>query len=250
MPELNEVLNEDLAQNEKIQELGDVNKIAQSYLELQNKMGSIKEEHQKELANKVEIPGEDADEETKNSFFKALGRPETPDDYSEVEVDGIPEGFGKDEETMKAIKQASYEAGISDSQYKQVMETLTKQQLVSLDNFIKTNEQAEREAIEDLTELWGGEEGFKKKLTMAQRLIEKYDSDKSDLKEFLNDSRLGSYVPLVKLLGEVASEVLTEEETITGDPSKSKDKDKEIELSPTTGRPMLKYDKSPELMNS
>ena len=77
------------------------------------------------------------------------------------------------------------------------------------------------------------------------RLVKKYDSDDSKLSEYLIDSRLGSYSPLVKLLGNIASEVIKEDSSVGGNTSSSNQSN--VDRSPTTGEVLLTYEKSPEL---
>jgi len=237
--------------NESLQKFysdGELNKesLAKSYLEVESKLSSVTQGYEDRLAEAIELPGEDADDNTQRAFFTKLGCPEKPENYSEVKVEGVPEAFKQDKETLDFIKQACHKLGVSDSQYKGVIEQIMKRQLVSLDNFVKMDEAAEKETIEVLAKEWGGEDKFKERVELGKRLINKYDSDNS-IVEFLENTRLGSFAPLVKLLGNIAADVMSEETTVAGDTTK-KNKEAEVEISPTTGEPLLRYDKSPELM--
>jgi len=251
---LKEQLSEDLQNNESLSKFNDANALGNSYIELESKLGSISEEHKTKLSElqtsldkSVQIPGEDATDEIRNVFYDKLGRPKTPEGYSNISIEGIPEDFEQDGEIVTATKSACHKAGVSDSQYKAVMTEIAKQQLVSLDTFVKRDEAAEKEAVGILTKEWGGESEYKKRSELARRLVTHYDSEKNPIAEFLMDTRLGSYAPLVKLLGNIAVDILAEETTFTGETPARKDKGAEVELSPTTGEPVLVYDKSPEL---
>jgi len=168
---LKEQLSEDLQTNESLGKFNDANGLAKSYVELENKFGSIKEEHETKLSElqgkldkAIQIPGKDADDNTRKQFYQKLGCPEKPENYSAIEIEGIPEGFEKDEEITTKIRHACCEAGISDNQYKAVMTQLVKEQLVSLDNFVKQDKQAEEEAVATLTQKWGGDAKYKEKV--------------------------------------------------------------------------------------
>lgn len=242
---LTENLSEELVSNESLSKFNDVNGLAKSYLEVESKIGSMTQEHETQLSKMVELPGEDADENARRTFATKLGCPEKPEGYSDISIEGVPKDE-QDSETVKLIKGVCHKVGVSDEQYKAVMEQVVKQQLVSLDAFVKQDKAAEDKAVSDLTHEWGGETKYKEKVELGRRLVKHYGGEDNPIAEFLIDTRLGNFAPLVKLLGNIASDIIGEESTFTGE-TKVKDKTAEVELSPTTGEPMLKYDKSPEL---
>lgn len=250
---LSEFLPEDLKTEKGLEKFkdGPVGNLAKSYLESESKINSIKSEVTKEFEGKMKsmltIPGEDADESSRREFFSKLGCPEKSDGYSPIKVgDSDEEFFGGEDDVGNTVRTACHKVGITDNQYKAVMTELAKGGLVSLDNFLAQDKEVEKEAVETLTKEWGGEKKFNEKVELGKRLIKHYDKD-SALSEFLIDTRLGSYAPLVKLLGNVASDILAEEITFTGESTGGERKEPKVELSPVTGQPMLKYDKSPEL---
>jgi hypothetical protein len=252
---LSDVLPEDLQANESLTKfegnLSEVTpKLAKSYLEVESKMGSMTQEHEKALnelrESSVRIPGEDADDNARREFFTKLGCPKTLDDYSDVVVEGLPKDFQQKKEATEEIRKACHEAGVPDSQYKAVMEALYKKQLVDLDNFVTKSKALEEETVAQLTKKWGGEDKFKEKVELGKRLVEHYGGGDEKLKDFLVDTRLGSYAPLVKMFGDIASDIMSEETTFTGEAVKAKNKN-EVERSKTTGEVVLTYDKSPEL---
>jgi len=228
-----------------------VDSLGKSYVDLEAKLGSLAVEHEQELTGTVKLPGEDADDNTKREFFNKLGCPSNSKDYSEIELGEMPEGFKQDDALSNSIKEACYKVGVTDDQYKSVMEQMMKHQLVSLDNFVKNDKQTEEESKKSLVDRWGGETKFTERLELGKRLLGKYDPDGS-VKEFLDSTRLGSYAPLVGLLGDIAADVLGEAATVggAGGVCGTGKKEGEVDVSPTTGEPVLRYDKSPELMKT
>lgn len=87
----------DSASLTKFSNLGDLGK---AYVELEGRLGKS-----------VVLPGEEASEEERAEFLKKIGRPETPEGYTLK----LPESA--DPEAMKALKQAAFEAGMTDTQF-------------------------------------------------------------------------------------------------------------------------------------
>jgi len=242
---LSEQLSEDLKSNESLKKFENANAVSKGYVELESKLGSIQKDYEEKLSKTIELPGEDANNEIKNKFYSKLGRPEKAENYPEIAFEGLPEDFKQDDILVKSFQEAAYKTGLTNEQYKAISEAAIKQSLAVLDTFVKQDKKAEEEAITKLTSDWGGETKYKERIELARRLIKQYGSDKS-LIDFLEDTRLGSYTPLVRLLGDVAVDIILEETTFSGTPSGKRDESK-VEISPVTGQPLLKYDKSPEL---
>lgn len=237
-----DLVGEDLAANPALSKFAEskesVSSLAKSYLDIESKYGASQKELDNIKKTHVQIPAEDADDKVKAEFFNKIGCPKTADEYPDIEIDGLPP-IG-DDDTSKAIKEACIKSGITGSQYKSVMTELMKNQLISLDSFVKQDEQSEKAAVESLTKEWGGEKAFKEKTNLAKRLLEQYDKD-SEISEFLIETRLGSYAPLVKLLGNIASDVLAESTSVTGGTDTSTET--KSQRAPS-GMPILSYDKS------
>jgi len=249
---LQELLPEDLQSDSGLQKIkgddlsGQVTNLYSSYKELESKLGKINTEHEESMKGMVKIPGEDADEASRREFFSQLGCPKTPQEYPDIKLDGVPDEGQPDNKFFENIRKKCHERGVSSEVYQDVMTSVMKEQLVQLDEFIKKDEAAEKEAVAQLTKDWGGEDNFNKKVELGKRLIKHYDGEDSKLQDFLIDTRLGSYAPLVKMLGDIASDMIAEESTFSGETPPSSDSSK-VELSKITGQPMLRYDKSPEL---
>ena len=80
--------------------------LAKSYVAGQKAMG----------AQKVALPGKDATEEEKAAFYKALGRPDTPEGYGIKAPESLPEGVQWDEGKAKRFAQFAFDNGLTPSQ--------------------------------------------------------------------------------------------------------------------------------------
>lgn len=70
-------------------------------------------------------PGPDAKPEDVAKFYKALGRPDTPDAYAMPEVKDMPEGYGLLPEVEKIAREGLHGLGLTQDQFKGAMELLT-----------------------------------------------------------------------------------------------------------------------------
>ena len=111
-------LEKDLQEDDRIVSLGGPTKLARAYLDTVGK-----------VENMLELPGEEADAESVNTFYGRLGRPEKADAYDFKGVEKVE--LVKDEEVL-AFKQKCFDLGLSQKQahnlYKTSMSDLTTQQ--------------------------------------------------------------------------------------------------------------------------
>jgi hypothetical protein len=96
----------------------------------------------------IKVPGPDAKPEERESFFKALGRPDTPDQYVMPTVEGIPEGMGIRPEVEQAAKAGLHKLGLTTDQFNGAMQLLMQQ---SVGEYQKAQafKASERKALED-----------------------------------------------------------------------------------------------------
>lgn len=148
-------------------------------------------------------PGENASDEERAEFFKALGRPEKPDDYSWQPNEGIE----LDPEVYSEKSQALYEAGLTDSQHKAVMDLYASE--VQRINETFQSEQADiaRATEASLREEWGKD--YDTRVKTAAKIAEKYGVIDS-----LKESGMINHLGVIKMLDEVARSV--REDSIDG----------------------------------
>lgn len=72
----------------------------------------------------VKVPDKDAKPEEVEQFYKALGRPDTPDAYAMPTVDGLPEGYGISPEVEQTARAALHGLGLNQNQFEGAMSAL------------------------------------------------------------------------------------------------------------------------------
>lgn len=136
-------------------------------------------------ANKVALPGEKSSEEEWNAFYKAIGRPEKPDDY---QVD-IPDDF-KDlytDERMKATRDLFFQLGGTQQQFERFMkfdmEMANKliEQQDALDR--QAEAEARRSAEEKLRAEFGG--AYDERIHVSNRLVTEAFPNEEQRMDFL-----------------------------------------------------------------
>ena len=74
-------------------------------------------------------PGPDAKPEDIAEYYKALGRPDTPDAYVMPTFEGVPDGYGISPEVEKVAREALHGLGLSQEQYAGAMKALVADSL-------------------------------------------------------------------------------------------------------------------------
>lgn len=75
----------------------------------------------KHEGQKITVPGEDATDEERDAFRKALGVPEAADGYETPELAETPDGLDLDDEVGKAFRAKAHELGLTPEQYQGVI---------------------------------------------------------------------------------------------------------------------------------
>lgn len=78
---------------------------------------------QREIGQRIKIPGENATTQELGEFYTKLGRPESPDSYKWE----APEGEEAHEPTMKAMKETAFTSGLSQRQFNDLVTSFNGQ---------------------------------------------------------------------------------------------------------------------------
>jgi hypothetical protein len=135
---------EDIRKEAVFANVKDVGDLAKQFFNAQKMVGR----------EKLPVPKGPDDIEAHEMIFNALGRPEAPDKYPEVD---LPEGVSFDNDALKSFQETFHKAGISESQYQKVLS-----QYGDYVNGMQTQmrEQTEQQIGEGLSNLqreWGSE---------------------------------------------------------------------------------------------
>lgn len=135
-----ELLPEEIRNEPSLQNIKHFGALAKSYVHAQKAIG----------ANKVAIPGKDATEEEKSSFFSAIGRPETADNYEFARAAELPQEIGFDEELMKGFREEAFRIGLTQEQFNAAVNYEAK---VVAARLAQQREAADREYAETYSKL-------------------------------------------------------------------------------------------------
>lgn len=159
----------------------DVTSLAKSYVHLNKMMGSsiripseeASDEAKAEFYNKLKnVPGvlkmpDASNQEELNAFYKALGRPDSPDNYDLKLPQDVPEEL-IDKETLNSFKEQAYNLGLNSQQVQKLIEFDTQRQMHLYDRM----EQDHKQGQEILKKMWGND--FDNRSAAAKKMIEQY----------------------------------------------------------------------------
>jgi hypothetical protein len=177
--------------------LGDEHKDSKALDDI-NTLGDLVKSHAatksaygKKLENVIQKPAEDADDEQKAEYHKALatelGAPDNADKYEFFRADKeLPKGMLYSEKTQEALRECAFKHGVSAAFIKEASEVLHKSQVQELKDVVaKQNDDAQKIFDEQSTSLktaWAGDD-LAKNSRIALKALQEFASD--ELKELL-----------------------------------------------------------------
>lgn len=154
----------------------------QAFVDLHEKAGKM-----------LSIPGENATDDERAAFLKALGRPETADGYTFAKPDGLPDGLPYSEESEKAFKAYFHELGLTDAVAGKLWEKYHEVAAKGQTDRQQEEKAATDKAIETLQGEWKGDT-FKANTERAHRtFLKAYEGDNAQMdaaKKFLEETKI------------------------------------------------------------
>lgn len=158
--------------------------------------------------NLVRIPGEDASDEDRATFYSKLGRPEKHEDYKITKPADLPKDLPYTPEIESMFKQIAFDLNLSQGQASELhgkYYDLVKQGYA---DEAKEEDRVVEEAIGKLKDEWKGDD-YKKNEAIAVRAFKKFgEGFESLLDEKVGNIRLGNHPTFLKLFNKIGSEVL------------------------------------------
>ena len=202
------VLPPDLQQEKTLEKFKGVDGLAKSYVELEKDASRLRN------AKGVIVPGENAKPEDMDAFHKAIGRPDTPEDYGFTKPDNLPEGVVWDDERMAAYAKVFHANGIPKAAAHAIIQAHTE----SVIQEAAADEKAQKEFLEASTvaikKEWGKD--FEANLAQSEAIIEKLFG--SEFKSLLKSTGLGNHPAVVRGMFK-ASQMIGEHALSMGDGS-------------------------------
>ena len=183
-------VSDEIKADKNLQGITDINQLAEQFSNAQKLIG-------KKTINK--IPGQDATEEERQSFFRELGVPDNPEKY-ELNTESVPEGAELDENLLNNFKDTAHKLNMTPDQAQGLMDWFHQQTGQSLQDAQQQNEQQKQEAMQALKQEWGRD--FDKNLQVANRLVDKYE-----LSGILDQEKLSNSPDLAKALNQIAKDM-------------------------------------------
>lgn len=150
-------------------------------------------------ANKVVIPDEKASDEEKAAFYQKLGRPDSPDKY-ELKA---PEGYELDDGLVKTFKEAAHKAGLTPNQANAILAFDAQRMAESRQKAEAAQARQMEESLIEYQKSLGGQEKYKATVDRARVALREVGSP--ELKEFLEESKLGSHPRVIDLFSKIYS---------------------------------------------
>lgn len=182
---------EDLRGNETLTQIPTIGDLAGAFLEKEGKLSEL----QGELEQSVRVPGDDASDDDWAALFNRLGRPESPDGYEFTRPE-LPEGIPYDEEAEAAFREEMHNLGLTKAQAEKLFAKHGEHLGAAFKRIEEARTQAHNEAVQALTQDWGGEEAFQANAELAIRAVEQFGGP--ELKQFLDQSGLGDNPMLIR----------------------------------------------------
>lgn len=153
-------------------------------------------------ADKIPVPSKHATPEEWQKVFNKLGVPEKIEEYSL----SIDEKLGLDKEFSEEYKKQAHALGVLPHQAQKLIEWAGGHSKASVEAQMKRFEQEQTAGLENLKKEWG--QAYESKLGQAVAVVQKFGDD--NLRNYLEKTKLGNDVNLIKMLAAVGEKLNTE----------------------------------------
>tara|TARA_Y100001951_G_scaffold101763_1_gene107195 strand:- start:177 stop:1025 length:849 start_codon:yes stop_codon:yes gene_type:complete len=178
-----------------LQDINDLNGMAKSYISAQEMVGQ----------QRLPMPVAEAEPAEWSRFYDSVGRPvgEAGKGYS-FDEKLIPEGIQNNEPMETFFRKSMHDAGLSQKQAQHMYKSYTEYAGQSTDQHGKDMETKEKAWDTEIRQEFGL--AYTDQLESAKAAVEEFGSE--DLKDYLNDSRLGNHPEMIKFAAKIGSELL------------------------------------------
>jgi hypothetical protein len=191
---------EDLRTEPAFNDINNVQDLARSYYNAQRMVG----------ADKIAVPGPNADSTDWSAVYNKLGRPETAADYEFK--GGEDPGSISTSDQLTQFKEKAYEEGLSKKQAENIFDWYNKASVDAHSSIEKSLTERKTFAEEQLHKEYGN--AYDERVTLAQRVVQEYGGD--DGLQLLEDTGLGNDPRVVKMFAKIGMD-LSEDSLSVGD---------------------------------
>jgi len=197
-PDWQSFVDEDIREDASLRDLGTINDLAKRVIHSQKLIG----------ADKVVIPAADAPEEDKSAFFKALGRPDTPDAY-ELPTENMPEGFAPADGRVDFMRTEAHRLGISAQQFAGLVRADANFMKKAGEDHATASAQTHEESVLAMKKEMGA--AYDQNVQIAKGTIERFADGDTAFLEFLNESKLGDDPRMVNMFVRIGKMISVDE---------------------------------------
>jgi|GEM_PF-2637667 len=156
---LNEHLEQDLHDHDALKDFEDPNALARSFIDTQKKIGSM-----------VSMPGAEADAESRDKFYRRLGKPESADKYA-LNSDGLE----LDNDAIGEFKGALHTLDLTQDQAQGLVNWLAASTKERLDKISLSASETSEKTATDLRIAWGAE--YDRRRGAVENTVERFFGD-------------------------------------------------------------------------
>ena len=179
-------LEGDLQKNEVLTQFESISALGKAHLETVGK-----------LKKSVTVPAEDASDEEKAAYRKAMGVPEKPTDYKLEQLE-LPKGATENEAFKTAFLEEAHNRGLTQDQVAGFYKWYTAETAKTAVENLRVVKTSQADAEKELRDAWGGR--YDRNLALTFRGLAPYAERFPDLKVALGKSGLGNHVGFIMLL--------------------------------------------------
>lgn len=123
----------------------------------------------------TKIPGEDADDDARNAFYSAVGRPENADGYQPPEFSNLAEG----DAVPDWFRSVAHETGLSQDQYSKVMASYDGYMAEVEDQQISQLQEEAKTGNQELQREWGDK--YAENVAIGNRAVKALDLSQDEI---------------------------------------------------------------------
>lgn len=185
-------LPDDLKSNEVLSQYQTIGDLSAGFLDLEGKH-----------ADALFIPGDDASDEDRATFFQRLGRPADPKEYELPLPEGFPEKLVPTEDEDKEYRSELHKLGVTAAQAKGLFDFAMGKAKANWET-LEASRKAYHQQNEDLLKKdWGDE--FDANQTKANKVIDALGDE--GLTQYLRNTQMCNWAPLARLLVNVYDKI-------------------------------------------
>lgn len=182
--------SDDLKNDATLSTFKDPQALAKSYLEARRMIGS----------NKVSLPGADATPEQRDQFYKALGRPDKPEEY-EWPTEGLPEGPALTDKAKERIAKAAHQVGLPKREGAMLYRMVAQMAAEDVAAQAQAQQQFAQETEQGLRREWGA--AYDQNWKLAERAVGHFiGKEFTEQLKFTNPAIIKGYAKIGKMIAE------------------------------------------------